>query len=83
MNSTLKLTITWAFLVVATILNYFVSNLDSNGIFVSILALKKFLLIGMIYLDGIESHWFYRIMLTIFGLSILLISLIWSRYSYC
>lgn len=83
MSHSLKLTITWGILTVATLLNYFVRNLDSNGIFVSILAFKKFILIGMIYLDGIESHWFYRIMLTIFGLSLILISLIWSRYNVC
>lgn len=83
MSTSLKLTITWAILVIATILNLFVVHLESNGIFVSILAFKKFVLIGLIYLDGIESHWFYRTIIIVTGLSLIFISLIWSRYSIC
>lgn len=83
MTTSLKLTITWALLFVASLLNFFVAHLDSNGIFVAILAFKKFLLIGLIYLDAIESHWFYRIIIIFFGLSLILISLIWSRYALC
>lgn len=83
MSNSFKLTLTFGFLIIATVLNYFVLKLESNSIFVSILAFKKFMLIGLIYLEGIESHWFYRIFLTIAALSLIFISLIWSRYNVC
>jgi hypothetical protein len=77
MNNTLKLTITWLLLVTSTLLSLFVFDLDKNGLFVSILAMKKFVLIGFIYLEGIKSHWLYRIILIIGGASLLIGNLIW------
>jgi hypothetical protein len=77
MNTSLKLTIAWLLLLTSTILSYFVAGLDHNGLFVSILALKKFLLVGFIYLEGIHSHWLYRIILIIGGCSLLIGNLIW------
>ena len=78
MNTSLKLTITWLLLLAATFLSFFVADLDRNGIFVSVLAYKKFLLIGFIYLDGIKSHWFYRSLLILGGVGLLVGNLIWN-----
>lgn len=77
MKNSLKLTITWLLLLTATLLSFFISDIDRNGIFVSILAYKKFLLIGFIYLDGMRSHWVYRTILVVTGASLLIGNLIW------
>jgi hypothetical protein len=77
MNNSLKLTITWLFLMASTLLSFFVADIDRNGLFVSILAYKKFLLVGFIYLDGIQSHWFYRMILILSGAGLLIGNLIW------
>ncbi len=74
MNTSLKLTIAWALLLIATFLSLIVSKLEHNEMFVSILALKKFLLVGFIYLEGIEAHWLYRIILIIGGISLIIIT---------
>ena len=78
MTNSFKLTITWLLLITATLLSFFIADLDRNGLFVSILAYKKFLLIGFIYLDGIKSHWLYRIILIVAGASLLVGNLIWQ-----
>lgn len=78
MNTNLKLTVAWILLVLATILSYFVSDLEHNGLFVSVLAVKKFFLVGFIYLEGIKSHWFYKTILILGGLSLFIGNLIWS-----
>jgi|GEM_PF-754602 hypothetical protein len=83
MNSTLKLTVTWLLLVTSTILSFFVFDLDRNGIFIGILAFKKFLLIGFIYLEGIKSHWLYRIILILGGASLLIATVIWRMPRVC
>ena len=83
MNQSLKLTITWILLMTSAILSLFVFDLERNGLFVSILAMKKFLLIGFIYLDGIESHWLYRIIIILGGAGLLVGQLIWSSPSSC
>lgn len=83
MNNSLKLTITWLMLVVATVLTYFVAHIDRNIFFIAILTLKKFLLIGFIYLEGYKTHLFYKMILICGGLSLLLISLIFGRPGFC
>jgi len=83
MNNALKLTITWLLLLTSTILSFFIFDLDRNGIFIGILAFKKFLLIGFIYLDGIKSHWFYRIILIFGGASLLIATIIWRMPRVC
>lgn len=77
MSSSLKLTIAWLLLLTSTFLSYFVAGLDKNGIFVSILAFKKFLLVGFIYLEGIKCHWFYKLILIFGGASLIIGNLIW------
>jgi len=78
MNTPLKLTIAWLLLITSTLLSYFVADLDRNGLFVSVLALKKFFLVGFIYLEGIKSHWFYKIIIILAGGSLFIGNLIWS-----
>lgn len=77
MKNTYKLTITWLLLLASTFLSFFISDLDGNGIFVSILAYKKFLLIGFIYLGAMSSHWIYRLVLMMGGAGLLIGNLIW------
>lgn len=83
MNTSLKLTITWLLLVASTILSVFVVDLKGNGNFVSILAYKKFMLIGFIYLEGIKSHWFYRILLILLGAGLFIGDYIWQIPKVC
>lgn len=83
MNTSLKLTITWLLLVASTILSVFVMDLEQNGNFVSILAYKKFMLIGFIYLEGIKSHWFYRILLIVMGAGLFIGDFIWDIPKVC
>ncbi len=78
MTIPLKLTVAWGLLLASTILSYFVSSIDHNGLFVSVLALKKFFLVGFIYLEGIRSHWFYKFILIFAGSSLILANLIWN-----
>lgn len=78
MNTSLKLTVAFGLLIASTLLSYFVAGLDHNGIFVSILAVKKFYLVGFIYLEGIKSHWFYKIILLLGGVSIFIGTWIWK-----
>lgn len=80
MNQSLKLTVAWLLLVVATILSYILADIDKNGVYVGILAIKKFLLIGFIYLEGSKAHWFYKILLIMTGLSLVVGNLIWGVY---
>lgn len=77
MNTSLKLTVAWLLLLASTFLSYFVAGLDHNGVFVSILAVKKFFLVGFIYLEGIKSHWVYKFILIIGGFSLVIGNLIW------
>lgn len=77
MKNSYKLTITWLLLTASTLLSFFISDLDGNGLFVSILAYKKFLLIGFIYLDAMKSHWFYRMILILGGAGLLIGNLVW------
>lgn len=77
MNNSYKLTITWLLLVTATLLSFFVAGIDANGIFVSFLAYKKFLLIGLVYLEGMKAHWFYRLILILTGAGLLIANLLW------
>lgn len=83
MNNTLKLTITWLMLIVATILTYFVSHLDRNIFFIAILTVKKFLLIGFIYLEGYKTHLFYKVILIAGSLSLIIASLIFGKPGIC
>lgn len=83
MNNTIKLTITWLMLVIATILTLFVAHLDRNIFFISILTIKKFLLIGLIYLEGYKTHFFYKMVLVIGSMSLVVASLIWGKPSFC
>ena len=83
MNSSLKLTITWLFLVTSTLLSYFVFDLYWNGFFIAVLVLKKFLLIGFVYLEGLEAHWFYKIILIIAGSSLLIAHFFWKMPRVC
>lgn len=83
MNETLKLTITWLMLVVATILTIFVSHLDRNIFFIAILTIKKFLLIGFIYLEGYKAHLFYKMILIFGAISLGIASLIWGKPGFC
>ena len=77
MNNPLKLTITWALLVASTLLSFFIADLGKNGIFVSVLAYKKFILIGFIYLGASRSHWVYKVGLSVAGFALLLGNLVW------
>ena len=83
MTQSLKLTITWLLLLTATFISYFVKDLDANGLFVTILAYKKFLLIGLIYLDGMGAHWVYKTILAVLGGGLILGNLIWSTPFHC
>ncbi len=82
-KETLKLTITWLMLVVATILTLFVAHLDRNIFFVAILTVKKFLLIGLIYLEGYKAHWFYKGILFLGSISLGIAALIWGKPALC
>lgn len=77
MNTSLKLTVAWLLLLASTFLSYFLVTLDHNGVFVSILAVKKFFLVGFIYLEGIHSHWVYKFILIFGGFSLIIGNLIW------
>lgn len=77
MSNSLKLTITWMLLVASTLLSFFIADLGRNGIFVSVLAYKKFLLIGFIYLGASRAHWIYKFILMIAGFALLLVNLLW------
>lgn len=83
MNVTLKLTITWLLLVAATLLSFFAFELPGNGNFVTILAYKKFLLIGFVYLEVFFAHWFYRILIILLGGGLLIGDLIWEIPKVC
>ena len=83
MNNTLKLTVTWLILIVATILTYFVAQLDRNIFFLSILTVKKFLLIGFIYLEGYKTHFFYKMILIAGSVSLIIASLIFGKPGIC
>lgn len=80
MSQKFKLTIAWALLIIATILSLFISQVDKNGIFVSILAFKKFMLIGYIYLEAMEAHFIYKLIIFFGGSSLLIANLIWHRF---
>ncbi len=80
MQESMKLTVAWLFLVGATLLSYFLKDVDKNGIFVGVLAIKKFLLIGFIYLEGASVHISYKLMLLVTGLSLVIGNLIWGVY---
>lgn len=82
-NNSLKLTITWAMLFVATLLTYFVAHLDRNIFFIAILTVKKFLLIGFIYLEGYKTHLFYRMILICGALSLVVLSLAFGKPGFC
>ena len=77
MSNSFKLTITWALLVASTLISFFVADLGKNGIFVSILAYKKFLLIGFIYMGASRAHWVYKLVLMVTGFGLLLANLVW------
>lgn len=83
MNDSIKLTVTWLMLVVATVLTIFVAHLDRNMFFIAILTIKKFLLIGFIYLEGYKSHIFYKMILITGSISLVVASLIWGKPSLC
>lgn len=83
MTVSFRLTIAWLLLVIATLLSYFISDLDRNGIFASILAFKKFLLVGYIYLEGIHAHFVYRMILFVGSISLFIGMLIWKAPSIC
>lgn len=78
MKNSLKLTITWLLLLASTLLSFFVADLDRNGIFISILAYKKYLLIGFIYLEVFHAHWLYKSVLILTGAGLLVGNLIWK-----
>lgn len=78
MKNSLKLTITWLLLIASTLLSYFVADLDKNGIFISVLAYKKFLLIGFVYLEVFHAHWLYKGVLLFTGAGLLLGNLVWG-----
>lgn len=83
MTSTFKLTITWLLLVCSSILSLFVVNVNGNDTFVSILAYKKFLLIGFVYLEGMKAHWVYRILILIAGSALIVGDYIWGLPRTC
>ncbi len=78
MKQSMKLTVAWLMLVGATLLSYILIDLDKNGVLVGILAVKKFFLIGFIYLEGSKTHLFYKSMLVLTGLSLVIGNLIWG-----